>query len=176
MGLLTKIFKHERPPAEALAGLDPHERVTGWGTMVGGDVLVATPQGLWLSRPDGRARLAWHEIHKATWAEGTLVIVPGTEVEPGVVADISPILVELEDPRDLPAEVRTRVTRSVAYSSHHQLGEAGGVQVVARRIAGEDGLTWVLRFDEGTDRADPAVREQASELLDQARALTDVPQ
>ena len=51
----------------------------------------------------------------------------------------------------------------------------GGVWVVARRLAGRDGLLWQLRFDRGTDRDDPLLREQVSRLLDATRqALTPV--
>jgi hypothetical protein len=175
MGLLTRVFKQGRPPAEALAGLDRDERVTAWATTPSGDVAVATPRGLWLAEgAAGRRRLAWNDIHKATWGDDVLTIVPGVEVEPGVVVDAPHLRLQLAEPRDLPAEVRSRVTRSVAYSTHHTL-PGGGVRIVARRVPGVDGLTWVLRFDEGTDRADPEVRQRAAELLDDARAVGDVP-
>jgi hypothetical protein len=172
MGLLKSIFRFERPPAEALAALGPDERLTGWGTTEDGDAVLATTHGLWLPGDAERRHLPWHTIHKATWEQGALRIIPGVDIEPGVVADGEPVLVRLLEPRDLPAEVRTRVTRSVAYSSHHPL-PGGGVRVVARRIAGVDGLTWVLRFDEGVDRADPLVRVAADDLLAQARALAE---
>jgi hypothetical protein len=62
----------------------------------------------------------------------------------------------------------------VAYSTHHTL-DGGGVRILARRVPGRDGLTWLLRFDDGTDRADPQIRQRAAELLDAARELADVP-
>lgn len=171
MSLLTRLLRFERPPSAALAALGPDERLTGWGTTEAGDAVLATTHGLWLP---GRVHLPWHMIHKATWDMGALRIVPGVEVEPGVVADGQPVVVKMLEPRDLPAEVRTRVTRSVAYSSHHPL-PGGGVRIVARRVAGVDGLTWVLRFDADMDLADPAVRAAATGLLDEARALAEVP-
>jgi hypothetical protein len=174
MSLLARIFSKDRPPAETLAGLEPGERVTAWGTTTKGAAVVATPRGLWIEGADGRRRLSWAEIHKATWDEGLLTITPGVEVEPGVVADAAPIRIRLAEPRDLPAEVRNRVTRSVASSSRHAL-PGGGVTIVARRVPGVDGLTWVLRFDEGTDRTDPEVRQRAAALLDEARSVSDVP-
>jgi hypothetical protein len=176
MRLLPKLFRVERPPAEALAALEQDERLTGWGSTTSGEVVLATTRGVWLpaSGSEPRRRLSWHTIHKATWDQNVLKIVPGVEVEPGIVVDAPPVIVHLQEPRNLPAEVRTRVTRSVAHSSHHPL-PGGGVRVVARRVAGKDGLTWVLRFDDGVDRTDPEVRQAATELLDQARALTDVP-
>ena len=155
---------------------------------------MATPRGLWLTPPqpvtptDDEAatdvepvaapaaepqRLPWHEIHKATWNGSLLTIVPAVEVEPGVVADGTPIRLRLAEPRGLAAEVRARVTRSVAHSVHREL-PAGGVLIVARRVPGVDGLTWLLRFDDGTDRADPDVRLRAAELLDEVQAAADV--
>jgi hypothetical protein len=175
MSLLTRLFRVERPPSAAHEVLEPDERLTGWGTTPDGDAVMATTRGLLLPAPEGHTRLPWHMIHKATWDRGMLHIVPGTEIADGVVADAAPVAVQVAEPRDLPAEVRTRVTRSVAYSSYHRL-PGGGVRVVARRVPGQDGLTWVLRFDEGVDREDPAVQEAAAEFLNEARALADVPQ
>jgi hypothetical protein len=149
MGLLARLLRFERPPAEALAALGPEERLTGWGTTDDGDVVLATTHGLWLPGPEQRRHLPWHTIHKATWEQGALRIVPGVEIEKGIVADDEPVLVPLLEPRDLPAEVRTRVTRSVAYSSHHPLPN-GGVRVLARRVAGVNGLSWALRYDPGS--------------------------
>jgi hypothetical protein len=177
MRLLPRLFRVERPPAEALAALETGERLTSWGSTTGGDVVLATTRGLWLPASGGheRRRLPWHTIHKATWDQSSLRIVPGVEIEPGVVADGPAMGVHLLEPRDLPAEVRTRVTRSVAHSSHHPLPGGGGVRVVARRVAGVDGLSWALRYDDGVDRHDPEVQQAAAELLDRARAVAEVP-
>ena len=174
MSMLTRLFRFERPPADALAALGPEERLTGWGSTVDGDAVIATTHGLWLPLGSERRYLPWHTIHKATWDQGALHILPGVELEPGVVADGVPVTVRMLEPRDLPAEVRTRVTRSVAYSTHHTMADGGGVRVVARRAAGVDGLTWMLRFDDDVDITDPAVRAAANDVLDQARALAEV--
>ena len=167
MSVLDRLFRRDRPPAEALARLEPGERATAWGTTEDGQSVVATVAGLWL--PGREQRLDWHDILKATWADGAFTIIPAGEVEPGVVVDEAPIRVRLERRGHLPAEVRTRVTKSVAYSTHQQV-PGGGVRVVARRVAGLDGLTWLLRFDDGVDRADPQVRAAAAEVLDRVRA------
>jgi hypothetical protein len=54
--------------------------------------------------------------------------------------------------------VRTRVTRSVAYTSHHPL-PVGGVRVVGRRVSGVDGLSWAVRYDSGTPvDAEPVIK------------------
>jgi hypothetical protein len=46
------------------------------------------------------------------------------------------------------------------------------VHVVGRRVPGQDGLTWQLVFDPGTDRSDPLLRAQADQLAAEARADT----
>ena len=58
--------------------------------------------------------------------------------------------------RDLPDQVRTRVTRSVAYTTHHPM-PTGGVRVVGRRVSGQNGLSWAVRYDSGTPVELPAV-------------------
>ena len=88
-------------------------------------------------------RLGWHEIHKATWAgaaadrharrrwssQARRVRRDGRR-RPGAWS-------AWPTPDDVPAEVRTRVTRSVAYTAHHPL-PGGGVRVVGRRVPGRE--------------------------------------
>jgi hypothetical protein len=72
-------------------------------------------------------------------------------------------------PDDVPADVRTRVTRSVAFTAHYPL-PSGGVRVVARRIPGRDGVDWHVRFDEGTDQEDPDVVAATTAIVAEAAA------
>ncbi len=81
------------------------------------------------------------------------------------------VAVRLADPGSVPPQVRNRVNRSVAYTRHHEV-PGGGVRVVARRVAGIDGVTWHVRFDEGTDAADPLVVEATAALVAVASAST----
>ena len=167
MGLLD-LWRRGRPPAEAVARLERDERVTAWGrTSDDSDVLVATPRGLWL--PSGE-RVGWHEIHKARWDTGVLTLIRGVEVAPGIREDAPPLRYVLAEPGNLPDEVRTRVTRSVAYSVHHRL-PGGGVRVVGRRVPGRDGLDWAVRYDPGTARG-PESEQTVAELLAAARDAT----
>lgn len=146
-----------RLPADRRPPLEPGERVVAWSGAV-----VATTHGLFLP---GRSRLGWHEINKATWAEGVLTIVPSSVVSEhdgyDVVADQPAVSVPLPDPGDVPDQVRTRVTRSVVFSAHHP---HPGLRVVARRVSGVDGLRWAVRYDPGVDaddaRADALVAEE----------------
>lgn len=166
MSLLDRL-RRDRPPADALRGLAPGDRVLSWAVYADAHIVAATRLGLRLSED---RMLPWHRIDKAAWRDGVLALTESVEVEPGVIEDQRPILLSLGRPRDLPEVVRSRVTHSVAYSNHHPLPAGGGVRVVARRVPGRDGLSWALRYDPGTDRHDPLVRDAAQALLAQARA------
>jgi hypothetical protein len=170
MGLLDKLLRREAPAV--VPPLESGERVITWGTTSDGSTAVASTKALWLpakAASEEWHRLGWDEIHKAVWAEETLTVTPGVEVEDGVVADGRIRRVRLAEPRDLPAEVRTRVTRSVAYTTLRRLQGGGSVRVVARRVPGRDGLVWQLRFDDGADRTDPGVRAEAEGILTEVR-------
>lgn len=161
--------RRRRLPAAQRPRLAADERVLTWAPAASGaeppPVVVATNLGLFL--PDRPDRLGWHEIHRATWDGTTLTVIPGDVIEerPGyqVTADQGPVTVALSRPGDLPRVVRARITRSVPYSSRHQLAGSGGVLVVARRVAGRDGLHWAVRYDPGTDPA--AVRSATDALV-----------
>jgi hypothetical protein len=159
-----------RIPADSRPKLDRDERVLGWARAEPSGVVVVTTRGVFLP---GRDRLGWHEIHKATWANSHLTVIPSRQVGEGegyaVMADADPVMVALPRPDDVPAEVRTRVTRSVAYTAHHDV-PGGGLRVVARRIAGRNGVLWHVRYDEGTDPADPEVVASTALLVAEASA------
>jgi hypothetical protein len=175
MGLWAR-FRRHRLPAGAGREFGSGEHVAAWAPY-GSDYLIATNRGLWLP---GRDRLGWHEIHKATWSGRELVVTPARLVrEAGsapdapadVYADDDPLRYVLTDPGELPHQIRVRVTRSVAYSTHHELPN-GGVRIVARRVPGRDGLSWALRYDDGTAVIGPD-HDHVAELLAQARATTE---
>ena len=172
MGLLARIRRH-RLPAEARRDFDAAEHLVAWAPVADG-YLVATNRGLWLPGRDDR--LGWHEIHKATWSGRELTVVPARLVhEAGaapdapadVFADDAPLVYRIDDPADLPHQLRVRVTRSVAFSTYHELPN-GGVRVVARRVPGVDGLHWALRYDEGTAMIGPD-HDLVADYLAQAR-------
>jgi hypothetical protein len=166
----VKLFgRKPKPPADAVARLEPDERVVSWGTAPGGGAVVATPLGLWL--PGATERLPWHLLDKATWRNDTLTLVPAVDTGGGVLVEQPPRTVRLEDAHDLPQTVRVRVQKAIAFTRHHPLpGQRLGVRVVGRRVPGRDGVTWQLVFDEGVDRDDPATRAAADQYVEQARA------
>ncbi|HEX6870242.1 MAG TPA: hypothetical protein VF163_04025 [Micromonosporaceae bacterium] len=145
--------------------------MVAWAPATQGGAVVVTTLGAWL--PGRAERLGWHQVHKATWSGTTLTVIGSVPVasEDGydVMADDAPIVVSLTDPDKVPHEVRQRVTRSVAYTSHHAL-PGGGVRVVARRVPGANGVVWQVRYDDGTDRTDPEVAEATAALVLEASA------
>ena len=156
-------------PAASRPPLAADERVVAWAA-VDQQALVATNRGLWL--PGGTALLGWHEIHKAAWSGRELRIIAAEVVEErdgyAVLADAPAVSFLLLEPGEVPDQVRTRVSRSVAYTAHHPL-PAGAVRVVGRRVTGQNGLSWAVRYDTGTRADDPAVLAATDELVAAAR-------
>lgn len=170
--------RRERPPAEAVAPLERDERVTSWASLGGGGYVVGTPLGLWLPGAGGPGRTRWHLIAKATWDAPRLTLIVGAEGDRlggGAVTLVEqpPRVLTLPAPRSVPKDVRDRVTRSVRYSSEHRLAPAGAARIVARRVAGQDGLVWQVRFEPGTDADDPLLREQVTRLVAEARQAVE---
>ena len=158
-----------RPP------LDSGERVLAWAATGDASAVVATNRGVWLPE---RGRLGWHQIHKAAWSGRELRITPAEVAEERggytVLVDAPVLTYLLLEPFDLPDQVRTRVTRSVAYTVHHPL-PVGGVRVVGRRVSGADGLTWSVRYDAGTPVDAEPVVAVTDELVGAARDATAPP-
>lgn len=172
-GLFTrrpKLTAEKRPP------LARDERILAWADAPQGQVVVVTNVGLWLP---GRARLPWHQVHKAAWS-GRELRITAAEVAVerdgyAVVVDLPPVSYLLLEPREVPDQVRSRVTKSVAYTTHHPLPGGGAARVVARRVGGVDGLHWTVRYDAGTSAEADAVIEATDALVGRARELTTPP-
>ncbi|MBO4210371.1 hypothetical protein [Micromonospora echinofusca] len=168
------LFNRRKLPAANRPALDRDERVLAWARVADGDgVVVVTNAGLWL--PGRGHRLGWHDLHKAVWSGRELSVTPAERVaerDGYLVAVDSPVETYLlPDPGQVPHQVRTRLTRSVAYTEHHAV-PGGGVRVVARRVVGVDGLTWTVRYDPGTPADEPAVVAATDDLVSAARAAT----
>jgi hypothetical protein len=163
------LFNRRTLPSGKRPALDPDERVLAWAGATGEDVVVGTNYGLWL--PGAGERIGWHEIHKATWSGRQLAVVAAREVRDAgdyvVMEDLPPVIVTLLDPDRVPEQVRARVDKSVAYTTHHPLPDGGGVRVVARRVPGVNGLRWTARYDDGVDIDKPEVAEITAELVAQ---------
>ena len=197
MAVFATLLRRRRLPASRRPPLDRDERVVAWAGATGDEVLVVTNLGVWLpgasdlaasepapvdpapadpalsASPGVAARVGWHEIHKATWSGRQLTVVAAHETADvdgyAVVADLPPVVCTLLDPDRVPEQVRTRVTRSIAYTVHHPLPGGGGVRVVARRVPGVNGLRWTVRYDDGVDPSDPAVADTTALLVGYGR-------
>jgi hypothetical protein len=172
---MASLFRRRpRLPAGLKPPLEPDERILSWAEAEGG-ALVATNRGLWL--PDGK-RLGWHEIHKAAWSGRELRVTPAEVAQDragyAVLVDGPVLTFLLLSPGQLPDQVRTRVTRSVAYTTHHSMN-SGGVRVVGRRVSGQNGLSWAVRYDAGTPVDLPAVVEFTDELVASAQGTVEAP-
>ncbi|WP_127505008.1 hypothetical protein [Actinoplanes solisilvae] len=173
-------FLRRRPslPAALKPRLGPDERVVAWCLVSDDRAVVATNHGLWL--PGVAAPLGWHDIHKAAWSGRELRITPAEVAEERdgytVLVDGPVLTFLLLAPGELPDQVRTRVTKSVAYTTHHPLASgSGGVRVVGRRIPGRDGLTWAVRYDSGTPVELSAVVELTDQLVSTAQGTMAPP-
>jgi len=146
--------RRESPPADALAHLPRDERVVSWADLPGGDVVLASPSGLWWPGAEAHRLITWSHIIKAVWRDGWLTVVEADVVDDLLLVDREPVAAELSVPRDLPPVVRKRVEANVVHSQVHPV-PGGSARFVARRIPGQDGLRWWARLDDGTpDRAD----------------------
>jgi hypothetical protein len=177
--LVKRRFARPPEPVRAVAEADLDERVLAWGVLVRHEGwLVATTRGLRLvGAAGGEAAplLPWHEVGHARWSAtadggGSFTITPLAEVEPGVQARLAPRRHALSDSGELPQVVRRRVDRTVVASQRFPLPDRGGVVLVARRLPGQAAKEWTVVFDEGVDRSDPVVREEARRRLAAALA------
>lgn len=172
-------LKKRRLPADKRPALTADERVLSWAGATGDNVVVVTNLGLWL--PGAAERLGWHEIHKATWSGRQLALVAARELPAAgsddyvVMSDLPPLVLTLLDPDRVPDQVRTRVNKSIAHTSHHPLATGFGVRVAARRVSGVDGLRWTVRYDEGVDPSAPGVAEQTAAFVAMARESLGTP-
>ncbi len=179
-------FRRRRLPAGRRPPLDPDERIVAWASVSVADnasvadgadneVVVVTNHGIWL--PDGPGRLGWHEIHKVTWSGRQLALVASREVAAAegytVVEDRAAPLFTLLDPGNVPSQVRARVTRSIAYTQAYPLPDGGRVRVVARRVPGVNGLRWTVRYEDGADPSDEAVRAVTEDVVAHGRTSVE---
>ena len=148
--------------------MSDHERIIAWGL---GDreqpeasLVVATDVALYERRTT--TRVGWQDVMKGTWEQPDLVL--------DFSADSGPrrIRIRLDEPRDLPAAVRDRVTDTVVISEYRELFEGAGAHFVARRApgGGVDQIQWSVVFDAGLDPTDASLRSHADAVLGELRS------
>jgi hypothetical protein len=128
--------------------------------------VVVSMLALYLPTPSGGYdRLPFERIASAGWAQESLAVVM-------VGQGGRRYLVGLDEPGEVPPTVRERVTASIALSERVSLGDGAGARITARRVPGDDVLTWNVVFDPGLDPSDPVLRERAAAAIDRLKAST----
>jgi len=107
-------------------GIGAGERVIAWGIGTSSPeeptYVVATDEALYDQR--GPARYPWADVIKGTWQEPQFELT----LDSGTNAGVTKVAIRVDDPRDLPAAVRDRVTDTVVVSEYVGLGEEAGAQ------------------------------------------------
>jgi hypothetical protein len=165
---MALLHRRQAPPVAALARLAAGERVVSWADTRSGEVLLATPRGLWWPGPDGPRLIGWQHVDKAVWREGRLTVVEAQVVDDLLLVDRPAVMVEVSTPRDLPATVRRRVEANVVGTELRAFGD-GAARLVARRVPGHDGVVWWARLEGGL-RDSEQVRAHVSAEIARLRA------
>jgi hypothetical protein len=161
MALFTR---RETPPADVVALLPADERVVSWGDVAdGGGVVLATPRGLWWPDPTEQRLIGWQFVDKAVWHSDRLTVTEAEVVDDILLVDLAPVSVTLSKPRDLPPTIRKRIEANVVRSELLAVG-GGAARFVARRIPGQDGVTWWARLEQGAQDS-PQIRSAISARL-----------
>jgi len=160
--------RRDTPPSDALARLDPDERVVSWADTASGGVVLATPRGLWWPAGESPRLIGWQQVSKAVWRDGVLAVTEAEIVDDLLLVERRTVSVALSVPRDLPPTVRKRVEANIV-SSELAPVPGGSARFVARRIPGEDGVRWWARLEAGTPDTDQ-VRSAVAARLASLRA------
>lgn len=168
MGIFKRVLRRRPPvPTSARRYLEPDERPLAWAQAVTGQVLVATPRGLHVVGDQAHRLVAWHQISKATWGERWLTVTESRVVRGPQITDERPWRLQFDEPGGVPPVLRRRVESAVVVSERHPVG--GGVLIVGRKVAGQDGLLWQYRLD--TERVlSNAERAEIEQAMNAARA------
>lgn len=159
-----RLFRRpDRLPAEVQARLPDGERVLSWADTPTGEVLVATPAGLWWPDPGALRLIGWQLISKVVWRENVLSVVQSDVVDDLLLVDRPTVRAELSVPRDLPPTVRKRVEANVVLSQVRSV-PGGHARFVARRVPGQDGLTWWARLEASTSDSEKIRGEVRAQL------------
>jgi len=136
------------------------ETVLASGTLVGGQLVLATPLALYV--PDRDLTVPWERVAAATWEDPELRIVTTGTRETYALA--------LDDEGMLPEVIRERVQASILVSEHVALTPRGGARFSARRSPTADGeVRWTVTFDDGLDPRDTTLRQLADGELARMR-------
>lgn len=160
-GLFKRAEAHAPDEVRSLIG---RERLLAWSVAADTSPLAAVPAGLWGPfAPDGEPELMpWWRISKVSWLDDVLTIT-AADVDGFLILDRPALPMRLATPGAIPAIVRKRVEGSIRRTERVLL-PTGAVRVVARTVAGKDGLTWLARLEPGT-RDTPPLRADLEVLI-----------
>lgn len=164
--------RREEPPAELTKSLASDERVVSWADTEDGQVIAATPRGLWWPDPSGPRLVLWQHIDKVVWRDGRLIVIEADVEDDLLLVDRPAVSAVLATPRDLPPTVRKRVEANIVKTELVTV-TGGAVRFVARRQPGRDGVTWWAHLEPGTPDS-PQLRSAVQArvaMLRAARAL-----
>ncbi|MCU1689888.1 MAG: hypothetical protein JWN20_1816 [Jatrophihabitantaceae bacterium] len=145
--LFSKPEDHAPEPVRALIG---KERLLAWAIAADGSVLAAVPTGLWgpFAPASGAELMPWWRISKVIWRDDVLTVT-AADVDEVLILDRPALPMRLAEPGAIPSIVRKRVEGSIRKTERVSL-PTGEVRVVARTVAGKDGLTWLARLEPGS--------------------------
>lgn len=131
----------------------------------GGSYVVATGLALHIpAETGGFLRLPWERIDRASWEADWLHVFQ--------TAGGAEHHVRFTDPGSVPEIVRERVTSTIMVNQQATLPGGGKVRITGRRSPGTGEVRWAFVFDAGLDPADPGLRAQAEQLLEDLRRQT----
>jgi hypothetical protein len=161
-----RLLRGPLPPAlRGTLTLERGERVLATAPTRGGSHVVATLTALHVPSPSGGfTRIPWERVDHATWKDGWLHV---KETSGGAEHHV-----RLTDPGSVPETVRERVTATIAVTHHAALPSGGNVRIAGRRPAAGGDVRWTFVFDAGLDPADPGLRAQAEQILEDLRRQT----
>jgi hypothetical protein len=169
MRLFARADAHAPDAVRKVVG---NERLLAWAMSADDMVVAATPTGLWWAGSPTRELelLPWWRIDKAVWRDELLTIT-AADVDDMLLVERRAVSVRLAEPGAVPAVVRKRVEGSIRKNEHVDL-PSGSVRVVARTVAGQDGLTWLARLEPGSYDS-PALRAELTDLITQLTEQSD---
>jgi hypothetical protein len=163
--------RRERPRSSIVDALGADERLLSWADTATGAAVAATSRGLWWPGTGGPELIPWHLVNKVRWQAGTLTVTPARVVDDVFLEDLVPRSVRLAEPRDLPPVIRKRVEENIVRSELAAVS-GGAVRFVARRVPGQDGMSWWARLEPGTPDTEPtrsAARARVERLRSEPR-------
>lgn len=142
--------------------LDRGERLLAWGVLTDGQMVACSDLALHVP---GLAGVPWDAVVRASWSDEFLDVA----FQPAPGARTEELRLRFDQPGEVPAVVRERVTWTIVASHRadlmHPDGRPGGAMLNARRSPASGDVRWSVVFDRGIDPGDAGWRAAADEAL-----------